>query len=74
VSPLGSELAGDRDELRALRELYDALMAARPYVDRETDPLDALLIGAKPHEAVATLERVDAALADAGELLAGVTS
>ena len=54
------------------RNLYDALLAARPYVERETDALDALLIGASPEDAAAVLERVDAALADAGELLSGV--
>lgn len=56
------------------RELYDALLAARVYVKRAAE---ATYLGESAHgqvKATELLDRVDGVLADAGELLQGVTS
>lgn len=66
--------ARERDLVRVLRELNDAAIAARPYVKSEAD---AGIVGAFGRDALAAgalLDRLDLALADAGEYLAGVTT
>lgn len=62
----------DADLIRVTRELHDALMAARPFVAEELDAARGLLLDAR--DTAAILDRVDGALAESGELLAGVTS
>ena len=57
-----------------LRELVAAAIAARPCVEAGAEHYRDLLLDAKAADAVELLERLDAALADAGELLAEATS
>lgn len=61
-------------DLNVTRALYDALMAARPFVEATLDRRRGLLLAGESEVDAELLERVDAALADAGELLSGVTS
>ena len=56
------------------RELYNALVEARPYVYNRAAPEGVTSDDWRAATAAGVLERVDAALADAGELLSGVTS
>ena len=51
------------------RELYEALMAARPHVEVARDHYAALML-TDADAASEVLDRIDGALADAGELLA----
>lgn len=59
----------DADAKAIIRTLRDELLEARPYVEAVTDKYDALLLGQKHEKATATLERVDAALVEADEVL-----
>lgn len=60
--------------LRVTRELAGALDQARAFVARAADPGTGPVPVAAFVDAMRTLERVDGALADAGELLAAVRS
>jgi len=64
-----------RDEtLDVARALYAALMEARPYVVEHAQYDTGVLLETRAARASELLERVDGALADAGELLQGVTA
>lgn len=56
------------------RNLYDALVEARQYVVEESQLENAGLGPIRGNPARDTLDKLDGALADAGELLAGVSS
>lgn len=62
-------LATRRSELAALRNLHDAALDARVYVKTEAELINAGLGEPGRGHAPGCLERLDAALADAGELL-----
>lgn len=57
------------EEARAFRNLYDAVMDARPYVAAEAVLQNTGLGHTYWNRAPSLLERLDAALVDAGELL-----
>jgi hypothetical protein len=69
-----SEPADAGELVTVARNLHDALMAARPYVVEESALENAGLGPIRGNPAASVLDQVDAAIADAGELLAGVTS
>ena len=70
----GPQLSADAGVVRVVRELVDAAIAARPYVLAEAALDNSGLGTIVGRPAVHHLERLDAALADAGELLDGVAS
>jgi hypothetical protein len=73
VTATPDPLAARRDELLALRELVDAAIATRPYLVAEVVRLERIFLYPVAARVAATLDRLDAALADAGELLGVVT-
>lgn len=72
TEPRDAEL--DHELARTARSLYDALMSARPYVYNRLCEHRAERRPAATETAELVLDAVDGALADATELLAGVTS
>jgi len=60
--------------LDVTRALYDALMEARPHVEEAQGWYSALLLDSDAQTAAEVLERVDGALADAGEVFGGQVS
>jgi hypothetical protein len=67
-------LATRRAELNVLRELVDAAIAARPYVEHSQPGRYVEGLTERASHAGELLDRLDAAIADAGELLAEVSS
>lgn len=62
-------LATVGEVLTVTRELYSTLLHARRFVDDAVKRLPQDYRGDAPGSPMATLERIDGALADAGELL-----
>lgn len=62
----------DAELVSALRELNNAALAARPYVESQTIELGVAPLDQVVGDASLMLERLDAAIADAGEALAKV--
>lgn len=58
------------DAERRLAELYEAAMAARPFVEDMDEIQRALFSGGEPASVADVLERLDTALAHAGEWVA----
>jgi hypothetical protein len=74
VTTAPDPLATRRDELLALRELVAAAIAARRYVAIVAEGRGGRIPTPRWSGALPVLDRLDAAIADAGELLDGVTS
>jgi hypothetical protein len=74
VTTDSAPLAPDADLVRVLRELYNCLLRARPFLEAAVEHYDALLLAVPREVAAESLDRLDDELADAGELLARVTS
>jgi hypothetical protein len=68
------EPAVDAELVTVARNLYNAALDARQYVEAETQLINAGLGEPGRGNAPRILDALDAALADAGEALAGVTS
>lgn len=74
VTTAPDPLATRRDELRVLRELNNAAIVARPYLTAAREHFGALLLDGPAADVMELEHRLDAAIADAGELLAEVSS
>lgn len=61
------------DVLTVARELYGALLDARPFVADMTHALHVFNRGGSNPRGMELLDRIDGALADAGEILGGRT-
>lgn len=65
---LAEALDAERDTARRLFALYEAAMATRPHIEVARDYYEGLML-TDAATATDVLERLDAALADAGEVL-----
>jgi hypothetical protein len=73
TGPTEELVVSDRD-LAAVRELHEAAIAARVYVAKASDPSYLGEHRDGQDKARDTLDRLDGAITEAGELLSGVTS